>query len=185
MKEKSIQINNPEYWNSKWTKKECGGRYGENQYHFLKDILPKEEKFTLLDLGCGRGAGIGYLAEQFSRATITGLDFSEKAVDIARDKYKSNHNLKFYCDDVYKYKSSQFDYIIMIELLEHLRKPHDIIEKYLPLTKKAIYISIPWTNWDCAEHIYAYGDKVNPFEMWGAEVLGNINGRKKIVIKIK
>lgn len=180
------QINNSEYWNLKWNRKECAGRYGENQYHFLKDLLPKDEKFTLLDLGCGRGAGIGYLLEQFPQAVMMGFDFAESAIDTAREKYKKNHNLKFKCGDVYKtdFDFSTFDYIIMIELLEHLRWPDKIIERFKPLTKKALYISIPWTNWECAEHIYAYGDFVNPFEKWGSEVLGNIDGRKKLVIKI-
>jgi len=179
------QINNSEYWSKKWSRKECGGKYGENQYHFLKDLLPKDN-FTLLDLGCGRGAGIGYLSSIFPQAKMMGFDFAEKAIDIARAKYKTNHNLKFKCGDVYKsdFPFESFDYIIMIELLEHLRWPDKVIEQFKPLTKQTIYISIPSTNWECDEHIYAYGDFVNPFEKWGAELLGNINGRKKLKIEV-
>jgi 2-polyprenyl-3-methyl-5-hydroxy-6-metoxy-1,4-benzoquinol methylase len=180
------QINTDSYWNEKWQRRETGGRYGENQYHFLKDLLPQDEQFTLLDLGCGRGAGVGYLSEVFPKAKIMGFDFAEKAIDIAREKYKSNHNLNFKCGDVYKgdFIFESFDYIIMIELLEHLRWPDKIIEKFKPLTKREMYISIPWNNWECDEHIYAYGDHVNPFEKHNATVLGKIDGRKKLVIKI-
>jgi 2-polyprenyl-3-methyl-5-hydroxy-6-metoxy-1,4-benzoquinol methylase len=179
------QLNTVEHWNSKWQKKECGGKYGENQYHFLKDRLPKDTEFTALDLGCGRGAGIGYLSNLFPKAKFMGIDFAQTGIDIAEKKYKDNENLVFICDDVYKKNLDflKFDYILMIELLEHLRWYDKILDRYIPIAKKAVYISIPSTNWECDEHVYAYGDNVNPFEKWGAVVLGNINGRKKIIIE--
>jgi 2-polyprenyl-3-methyl-5-hydroxy-6-metoxy-1,4-benzoquinol methylase len=180
------QINTNEYWDKKWGDRKTGGRYGENQYHFLKDLLPKDEPFTLLDLGCGRGAGVGYLSEIFPKAKITGLDFSQTGIETARKKYHGNNNLGFKCDDVYKFDVlGQYDYIVSVELLEHLRWPEKILDKYIPMTKKAMYISIPWNNWKCDEHIYAYGDYVNPFEKWGAELLGKIDGRKKLKIEVK
>lgn len=181
------QINRPGYWSKKWQRKECGGKYGENQYHFLKDLLPKDTAFTALDLGCGRGAGIGYLSDLFPMGVFNGVDFADSAIKAAREKYKDKAGkLIFECADVYKklLDFSNYDYIFMIELLEHLRFPFEIIERYKPITKKAIYISIPSTNWECDEHLYAYGDCVNPFEKQSAELIGNIDGRKKLVIKI-
>jgi hypothetical protein len=73
----------------------------------------------------------------------------------------------------------------MIELLEHLRWPDKILEKFLAVCRKAVFISIPATNWKCDEHIYAYGGKKNPFEKWGAELLGNMDGRKKLKVEVK
>jgi 2-polyprenyl-3-methyl-5-hydroxy-6-metoxy-1,4-benzoquinol methylase len=179
------QINNTEYWSNKWLSTKTGGKYGENQYHFLKDLLPKDTEFTALDLGCGRGAGIGYLSSVFPKAKFHGVDFAQTGIDIAKEKYRKNKNLSFECCDVYK-KSLDFlnyDYIFMIELLEHLRFYEKIMDRYIPIAKRAVYISVPWTNWECDEHVYAYGDSVNPFEKWGAVVLGNINGRKKLFIE--
>jgi 2-polyprenyl-3-methyl-5-hydroxy-6-metoxy-1,4-benzoquinol methylase len=180
------QLNTDEYWNRKWQNKKHGGKYGENQYHFLKDLLPKDSEFTALDLGCGRGAGIGYLSSVFSKAKFMGVDFAESGIEIAKEKYKDNENLFFKHDDVYKINLDflNFDYIFMIELLEHLRWPFEVVERFKAVCNKAVYISIPSTNWECDEHVYAYGDFVNPFEKQGAEVIGNIDGRKKLVIKI-
>ena len=178
-------INTPIYWNDKWSQKHTGGKYGQNQYHFLKDFIPKDEKFSMLDLGCGRGSGIEYLAGIFPKATFYGLDFADYAIKAAREKLKKYQDrVLFSSDDVYTFDVGSFDYIIMIELLEHLRWPKNILEKYIPIAKKAIYISIPSSNWPCEEHIYAYGDHENPFSEFKAELLGNIDGRKKLRIDI-
>ena len=180
------QINNPRYWNDKWSTKKTGGNYGQNQYYFLAHEINLKESFTCLDLGCGRGAGVGWLTTVFPEAKFLGIDFAETAIEAAGKKFKKNKNLSFKCGDIYKmdFDFQSFDYILMIELLEHLRWPGKMLGKFVRLCNKTIYISIPSTNWQCDEHLYAYGKKLNPFESFGAELIGNINGRKKLKIEV-
>jgi len=181
------QINTVDYWDKKWSDKKLGGKYGQNQYYFLESHLPKEA-FSCLDLGCGRGAGIEFLADARPGGLFWGIDFSDVAIAAAKAKLKRfNDRVVFKCDDVYKMKLEdlQFDYILMIELLEHLRWPFQIVDRFLPICRKAIYISIPAYNWDLPEHLYAYGSSENPFERYGAEILEQYRGRKKIVIRRK
>ncbi len=180
------QINTVEYWSKKWGEKKTSGNYGQNQYYFLAKYLPMETEFTCLDLGCGRGAGIEFLAKMFTKAKFLGIDFSDVAVNDANVKLRRFDNASFQCGDIYKmpFEFQKFDYILMIELLEHLRWPGKILEKFIPMCNKIIYISIPSTNWECDEHIYAYGKSNNPFENHGSEVLGNMNGRKKLKIEV-
>lgn len=181
------QINTPEYWSEKWSQKATAGNYGQNQYYFLAHEIPVTEKFSCLDLGCGRGAGMSWLSTVFPEAQLLGVDFADKAIIAAKKKFKKFNKLFFECGDIYKmdFQFQSFDYILMIELLEHLRWPGKMLEKFIRLCNKTIYISIPSTNWPCDEHLYAYGKKENPFESFGAEIIGNINGRKKLKIEVK
>jgi len=176
------QINTIDYWNNKYQHKSTGGKWGEKGYYFLRDILPKNESFTLLDVGCGKGAGIGFLHQLFPKGHMEGIDFSDHGIKIAREKFPVP-NVNFHVNDAYKVKGN-YDYILMIEVLEHFRKPNDVIENALKICNKAIYISIPINNWPCDEHIYAYGDPKKAFSEYGAVEIGDIDGRKKIKIEV-
>jgi len=176
------QLNTPDYWNGKWAKKETSGKWGEKGYHFLKDLLPEKESFTALDIGCGRGAGLSYLINYFPKAQFVGVDYSQTAIDFAKEKLKGSTAFLF-VDDAYKYVGGNFDYVFLIEILEHLRWPEKVLENYLPIFNKAIYISIPEHTMKCKEHLYAYPKTVNPFEGYGAKFLGQIDGRRKYVIE--
>lgn len=41
----------------------------------------------VLEVGCGRGGGAAFVAQRFAPARLTGLDFSEKAIEFARSQH--------------------------------------------------------------------------------------------------
>jgi SAM-dependent methyltransferase len=47
------------------------------------DIAGKQ----VLEVGCGRGGGAAFVAERFNPAKLTGLDFSEKAIEFAQRRH--------------------------------------------------------------------------------------------------
>lgn len=174
-------INTVKYWNEKWTSGQTGGQYGVKQYLFLDERLPQDIEFQALDLGCGRGAGVAHLSESFPDGLFVGMDFSDKAIDIANQRGLKNAN--FVCGDVYNYTPAfKFDYIIMVELLEHLDDPQSVIERYLPYCNNAIYISVPGGNKPFKEHVFAYGNMDEWIKQWNGKRIGEHAGRLKYII---
>jgi ubiquinone/menaquinone biosynthesis C-methylase UbiE len=78
----------------------------------------------VLDIGCGSGITTSALAELVGDSGhVTGLDFSEDRLTIARERF-SSERVDFVCHDIHTpYKSSQpYDAIWVRFLLEYFRK---------------------------------------------------------------
>jgi 2-polyprenyl-3-methyl-5-hydroxy-6-metoxy-1,4-benzoquinol methylase len=89
----------------------------------LSKILPPPEKLIkILDLGCGNGSFTNYLTQQGFNAT--GLDPSESGIALAKQSFP---DIEFIQGDIYNLPFSQlenqFDYIVSIDVIEHLYLP--------------------------------------------------------------
>jgi len=99
----------------------------------------------VLDLGCKYGNMANYIAKKANR--VIGIDFDEKAIDIANKTYKSD-NLTFVVAEALSYikeQSYKFDVLILSHILEHLNDPKTFLQdftKYFSL----IYIELPDFN---------------------------------------
>ena len=74
-------INNPntqKYWNKKLS--QYNGFWRNDHYKYLIDLFPKDEKFSLIDIGCAVGDGCILLKKHFPKAELTGLDFSDVGI---------------------------------------------------------------------------------------------------------
>jgi len=110
-------------------------------YRFLVDILPRDKKFSLFEIGCGSGYGLEFIEKNFPLAKLYGLDFSEVAIKKAKKKYP---NINFEIGDIQSYKFiRKYSYIAMIRTLEHLTKPFAIIDECLKYTTDAVIIDLP------------------------------------------
>ena len=92
----------------------------------------------ILDIGCGGGL----LAEELSKkgAKITGLDASEKTINIAKQHAKeSNLNIEYICSTLESYiekNKKKFDVVICFELIEHVRDQVKLIHIISEVTRK-------------------------------------------------
>jgi len=92
------------------------------RYRVMLELIKNSENienFTLLDLGCGTGKLNEYLVEKKShlpdysaKLNYSGLDISEKFIEIARKKFPEND---FYCLDLLDTTTvlPTFDFVIM------------------------------------------------------------------------
>jgi len=72
--------------------------YGQNMYRFMAtDGL--QERFlsnkNVLEVGCGRGMGAAYIAQNFGPAKLTGIDLNPDRIQLAQDVWKETANLEF------------------------------------------------------------------------------------------
>ena len=89
----------------------------DKRYKVMIDIIKFDAlnltSSTLLDFGCGTAHLLEYIKKnQYSDIKYSGLDISQKFVDVAQNKFP---DIDFYNIDIFENKSSipTFDYIVM------------------------------------------------------------------------
>ena len=90
-----------------------------DEMKFVENIDPIVKGEKIVDLGCGTGRFTIWLSR--SGAEVTGVDFSEEMLKIA--KGKSNNNIEYILHDLSKpfpFKTSSFDKVISTLVLEHI-----------------------------------------------------------------
>lgn len=114
-----------------WDKNEKKKTYSIAQKIILKYI--KLYKYdNVLDVGCGTGICYPYLKKRFKN--YTGIDISEKMIEIAKKKFKSNFiNGDF---NRYKFKSNYFDLVIFFNSFPHFEPKEDTFKKAYRILKK-------------------------------------------------
>jgi len=138
-KPKDTAINNsPSGYDKIFTESDEWGKPQEIDTIIANEIskrFPKRGKINLVDLGCGTGRtikalrknidfsilGITILQKKFANLNITGLDFSEKAIERAKQK---NPGTKFFVRDMRKtqFKNKEFEVVLSVGSHEHLKK---------------------------------------------------------------
>lgn len=124
--------NTQQYWDRRLSKMDA---WRTEPYRCLIPYLP--ERFSLLDIGCALGDGCEMLKEAFPKAHITGCDISPVGISKAGAGY-------FVCDILEDEIPGIYDYITVIETLEHLDDPLMIVGKCIEHAREAVFVSTPY-----------------------------------------
>lgn len=103
--------------------------YVSARYQQVLNLIPRQKKLKILDLGCGDGV-LTYLILKKCKADIFGIDTDPKALKIARLKLESlQPKARFKQASAYKlpFKNQSFDLVIAAEIIEHLEKPNQML----------------------------------------------------------
>jgi 2-polyprenyl-3-methyl-5-hydroxy-6-metoxy-1,4-benzoquinol methylase len=155
-------INTKSYWNKKY--QETGPVWRVGHYRHLESLLPHDDPFSILEIGCGTGDGIVFLSESIQKGEYSACDFSETAIRMAESK---NSDVRFYVFDVLKEEiAGVYDFILLIEILEHLDDPFAVVDKCLKSVRRAVIVMTPLNPSDysgpvkgdfkSSEHRYAF-----------------------------
>jgi ubiquinone biosynthesis O-methyltransferase len=93
----------------------------------IKDYLSNKR---VLDIGCGAGR-LAIMCANFAKE-VTGFDFSESAIRLARlcASCTKTNNIEFLVSEINEYcqqTSKKYDVIMMIGVLEHVQEPVSIL----------------------------------------------------------
>jgi 2-polyprenyl-3-methyl-5-hydroxy-6-metoxy-1,4-benzoquinol methylase len=126
---------------------------------------------TLLDAGCGEGLALTRLAGAHS-ADVTGFDVSPDAVARCQAAHPSG---RFSVEDIHAlpYPDASFDFVICLEVLEHLERPMDALGELARVSRGQLLISVPHEPWfqlgnlARGQHIAGFGNHPEHVQHWG------------------
>lgn len=144
-------VNSKDYWDNRF---ESGNWYnagGERQSLFFSNLaisnfpewLTKNiefNNFSIVDVGCAQGAGTNLLKDSFKNSDVTGVDFSEHAVEYAKENYP---NCNFKCESIDSL-SSEYDVVFCSNVLEHFSDPLEKMHNLVSISKKYMILLVPF-----------------------------------------
>lgn len=117
--------------------------YGEHLVRYRAALGIVSNKIVL-DIASGAGYGTALLADKARK--ITGMDYSDEAVEYSNGLY-SKKNLEFIQGDAQKmpFKDSTFDVVVSLETIEHLPEPEKFVKEVVRVLKPdgLFYVSTP------------------------------------------
>lgn len=126
-----------------------GGYFGT--YVGLMDLWEQDpvDSISLLDVGCGDGGMLRYLASRFRRKGIAhrlyGLDLNHQAIELARRKSTDFPEIEYFETDILgmKHGLPRYDYVICTLTMHHFGNSEipQLLKKCQDMCKKAIVIN--------------------------------------------
>lgn len=104
----------------------------------LKEIIPTEKK--VFDFGCGTGEILAFLSPTLG----IGYDISTEMVQIAKRKFKSKKKLRFVTS--LNQISGTFDYILMVDVVEHLAEPRKAFASLKKFMNEDTYLIVSFVD---------------------------------------
>jgi len=125
-----------------------------NYNKWIYDNISRFIGQNILEIGCGIGNITDFLIKP--KKKIIGIDIDKSYTKFACGKYKKHKNVKIVHGDFLKSKSvrnNSYDTVIMLNVLEHIKKDKTVINKIYKLLKKNghLIILVPAMN-------FAYGE---------------------------
>lgn len=101
---------------------------------------------SVIDIGCGPGHYSIALACK-GAGFVQGMDFSQTMIDIAvqnAEKAGVADKCAFICNDFVDYSTlRQFDYAVVMGVMDYISEPVKFIERILSITKRKAFFSFP------------------------------------------
>lgn len=107
-------------------------------YDIITELVP--QKSSVLDLGCGDGELLSLLSSEKNIKGF-GVEISEEGVSLCLEK-------GLYCyqadidDGLVDYKDNSFDFVILNQTIQSVKRPYFVIKEIMRIGKKAV-ISFP------------------------------------------
>lgn len=107
--------------------RESKGNKLDQRLQDVYNLVNPKETDKILDIGCGRGELSHALSK--SGAEVTGVDYSEAAIAIARKTFANVDNkLQYVCEDIFKLDNmGSYNKFVMADVVEHIDQ--EILEK--------------------------------------------------------
>lgn len=147
---KSVEDVNQEYYGEhfnedtvEYLKKSAGARWFNDLLIMTVEHVDKKSVKSVADVGCGVGHKTLTLKKALPDADVHGFDFSESAVSAGQKAY-GPEGVNYSCADITK-KSyrKRYDLISAFDVLEHIDKWEDMVDKLVRINNRYLLLSFP------------------------------------------
>ena len=139
-----------------------------------------DHKCNILDVGCGGGGNLSYIAKQFPSCFFHGIDINEHFINMATEKHQelNINNTKFDILD-FRHLSAEYDIIGSSQFLEVLdmKKAFCFVNKCFEKSKQGVYFQALFTERDLDYEINIHDKKykkVVPYNIYSIKTINQI-----------
>ena len=98
---------------------------------------------SIVEVGCGEGDLAVRLASMSIADEIRACDFSDRIIGLAKQRHTSSP-VRFYVRNVYDLnETDRADLVVCCEVLEHLQRPTEALDRIKQITAKYCVLSVP------------------------------------------
>jgi 2-polyprenyl-3-methyl-5-hydroxy-6-metoxy-1,4-benzoquinol methylase len=144
------------------------GRFKSQAVRLVHSIAPR----SILEVGCGEGYMLEALVHGGVSASLHGVDFSTPAIADARARLGDRAQLEARDARELADHGDQFDLVMMLEVLEHIPNPGQMLPILERLTRRHLLLSVPWEpmfrglNMARGKHVRAFGNDPEHVNHW-------------------
>ncbi len=101
-----------------------------NDLRRLSRWITVERSAAILDFGCGPGSFLALLRDEFGYENVEGLELNTASVQVAQRSYDLRIASK-----IEELRTKQYDLVILIEVIEHIPDPKEVLRTISSLLK--------------------------------------------------
>lgn len=153
-----IAINSKAYWDRRF-QEDWDSNFGREQSRFFATLAVKAmpnwlvgatrtSAWSVCDWGCAEGDGTQVLADTFPGNSVTGVDFSESAIAVARERYGAAYFAEDWLTAAGSDQSgapvSTWDLVFSSNTLEHFADPDRVLRILCHHATKCVVLLVPY-----------------------------------------
>src|SRR5690606_24257144 len=108
------------------------------------ELIRRARPSTILELGCGEGYVLSALIEAGVEAELTGIELDARAARIASERLGTRATIEQRDARELAADGRRFDMVMMLEVLEHIPDPAQMLPIVDSLTNGWVLLSVPW-----------------------------------------
>ena len=166
---------------------------------FFKDLTElaarsfdnKNNRYRVLEAGCGEGHLASILLEKFNELKYTGFDIDEELTQQAQKLIPEANFRQGNIYDLSDYRDNNFDLCIVSEVMEHVDEPEKAIEELKQQNSEYFLFSVPrepvWRmlNMMRLKYIKNFGNTPGHLQHWNKKQFTNLIEKYFSVIEIR
>lgn len=130
-------MNNKQFYEKYWNVRNKPSH--RPRYNIFSSWIP--DNSSVLDVGCGDGTFLNFLKGQNRGLILTGVDISEQALSISKEK--GFETLEADVSGPLPFKDKTFDYCVCSEVLEHIPNSEDLLSEMGRISRNGVLVSVP------------------------------------------
>jgi SAM-dependent methyltransferase len=160
----------------------------ERFHHQAIAMVERAKPRTILELGCGEGYVLEAFLQGGVEAELSGVELSERAVKLARARLGERATIEHRDARELVAKGRHFDMVMMLEVLEHIPEPAQMLDILDDLSAEWLLLSVPWEPFFCAlnfmrgKNLSRWGNDPEHVNHWGRRAFSRFIGARFEVV---